>query len=86
MIGQNICSLYVYKARNTICNYIEIRAVIMSHKMARCACWLLAVINLCSLSLPRFPHPEAYTTVIPTVAPYPENGTNMTNEQEVHSR
>jgi hypothetical protein len=32
------------------------------------------------------PHHEADTTVIPTVAPYPENATNMTNEQEVHSR
>jgi hypothetical protein len=29
MNGQHFCSLYVYKARDRICNYIEIRALVV---------------------------------------------------------
>jgi hypothetical protein len=46
----------------------------------------MAVIKLCSLSLRSFPNPEADTTVIPTVTPCPQSGTNMKNKQEVHRR
>jgi hypothetical protein len=30
MIGQHFCSLYVYKARNRICIYIEIRDLLIT--------------------------------------------------------
>jgi hypothetical protein len=33
MIGQHFCSLYVYTARNRICNYIEIWALIIRVEM-----------------------------------------------------